>query len=119
MSSITAAGSTTFGFEALNVAMTKRANDQQGQAALQLLQGAIQSTAQVQQAVPATKLAPQQRREHDAHLQRQLLQRHFGHGDRHDHPGQLHRSCSGGAGRHPADLCGAQLHWQQRLLAAD
>ncbi len=53
MSSITAAGSTTFGFEALNVAMTKRANDQQGQAALQLLQGAIQSTAQVQQAAPA------------------------------------------------------------------
>ena len=43
---------TSFGFEALNVAMTKRANDAQGQAAMQLLQGAVQSTQQIQQSSP-------------------------------------------------------------------
>ena len=54
MSSITGLSS-DFGSQSLALAMTKRANDEQGQQALQLLQGAAQSAQQIQAASPAAK----------------------------------------------------------------
>lgn len=51
MSSITGT-SANFGFEALNVAMTKRATEQQGKAALQLLESTAQSVEQINASAP-------------------------------------------------------------------
>ena len=52
MSSITGT-SANFGFEALNVAMTKRATEQQGRAALALLESTAQSVEQINASAPA------------------------------------------------------------------
>lgn len=52
MSSITGLSS-DFGSQSLALAMTKRANDEQGQQALQLLEGAAQSVQQIKAAAPA------------------------------------------------------------------
>ncbi len=52
MSSITGLSS-DFGSQSLALAMTKRANDAQGQQAMQLLNGAAQSVQQIQAASPA------------------------------------------------------------------
>ena len=52
MSSITGLSS-NFGSQSLALAMTKRANDAQGQQAMQLLNGAAQSVQQIQAASPA------------------------------------------------------------------
>ncbi len=65
------------------------------------------------------KLATQQRRKHDALLQRKLLQRYSGHEGRSHHPGQLYRCLCGGAGWRTTDLCCSQLHRQQCLCFAD
>ncbi len=46
MSSVAGMGG-NFGMEALAVAMTKKANEQSGQAALSLVEAAVQSTQQV------------------------------------------------------------------------
>ena len=51
MSSITGVNS-NFGFEALAVAVNKKATDAQGQAVMQLLQGTRQSVQQVNAAAP-------------------------------------------------------------------
>lgn len=51
MSSITGT-SANFGFEALSVAMTKRATEQQGKAALQLLESTAQSVEQINASAP-------------------------------------------------------------------
>lgn len=45
-------GSENFGFEALAVAVNKKAVDQQGKAALAMLEGAVESVQQVQAAAP-------------------------------------------------------------------
>lgn len=52
MSSITGT-SANFGFEALTVAMTKRATDEQGKAALALIESTAQSVQQINASVPA------------------------------------------------------------------
>lgn len=48
--------SSNFGMESLNVAMLKRSSDNQGQMALALLEGAVQTSQQIQANAPA---APQ------------------------------------------------------------
>lgn len=48
--------SSNFGMESLNVAMLKRSSDNQGQMALALLEGAVQTSQQIQASAPA---APQ------------------------------------------------------------
>lgn len=45
--------SSDYGSQSPALAMTKRANDQQGQQALQLLQGSAQSVQQIKAAAPA------------------------------------------------------------------
>lgn len=52
MSSVSGVSS-NFGNEALAVAMAKRSNDEQGKAALSLLEGAVQTTQQIQAKAPA------------------------------------------------------------------
>lgn len=52
MSSITGMNS-NFGFEALNVAMTKRATEAQGQAALKMLESTAQSVQQINASAPS------------------------------------------------------------------
>ena len=46
--------SSNFGMESLNVAMLKRSSDNQGQMALALLEGAVQTSQQIQANAPAT-----------------------------------------------------------------
>lgn len=48
--------SSNFGMESLNVAMLKRSSDNQSQMALALLEGAVQTSQQIQASAPA---APQ------------------------------------------------------------
>ena len=45
--------SSNFGMESLNVAMLKRSSDNQGQMALALLEGAVQTSQQIQANAPA------------------------------------------------------------------
>lgn len=45
-------GSENFGFEALAVAVNKKAVDAQGQAALSMLEGAVQSVQQINASAP-------------------------------------------------------------------
>ncbi|MCK0527671.1 MULTISPECIES: hypothetical protein [unclassified Anaerobiospirillum] len=52
MSSITGMNS-NFGFEALSVAMTKRATEAQGQAALKMLESTAQSVQQINASAPS------------------------------------------------------------------
>ena len=46
--------SSNFGMEAMNVAMLKRSNDNQGQMALAPLEGAVQTSQQIQASAPVT-----------------------------------------------------------------
>ncbi|SPT68262.1 Uncharacterised protein [Anaerobiospirillum thomasii] len=52
MSSSITGLSSNFGHESLAVAMTKKANEQQGQQALQLIQGAMETVQNTQAAAP-------------------------------------------------------------------